>query len=293
LQGKSPLGFLGLAEAQLAANDAGAAGRTVRRALEVAPGHLGAQRLGITAAMRQKQPAQALAIAREVQQQRPDQAVGYLLEGEIEIAQKRWDTAMPALRKAMTLAEPAQAPERLHQVLRQTGKAADADALERSWLKDHPRDALFLFYLGDVALASKDLVGAEQRYQAVLAVAPEHALSLNNIAWLLMQQNKPGALAYAERAVRAAPGRPALMDTLALALAAEQQPAKAIELQKQALAMLPDDPSLRLNLARFYAQAGEKRLAKTELDRLAALGDRFARQDEVAVLSKSLGGRQN
>jgi hypothetical protein len=56
---------------------------------------------------------------------------------------------------------------------------------------------------------------------------------------------------------------------------------------------LPDDPSLRLNLARFYAQAGEKRLAKTELDRLAALGDRFARQDEVAVLSKSLGGRQN
>ena len=55
--------------------------------------------------------------------------------------------------------------------------------------------------------------------------------------------------------------------------------------------MRPDDPFLRLNLARFYAQAGEKRLAKAELDRLAVLGDRFPRQADAAALLKSLGGR--
>ena len=156
----------------------------------------------------------------------------------------------------------------------------------------NPRDTLFLFYLGDLALAQQQFAEAEQRYQQVLAISPAHALALNNVAWLMLQQRKPGAGAYAERAVRAAPNRPALMDTLALAHAADGQPAKAIEVQRRALAMQPDDPLLRLNLARFYAQAGEKRAAKAELDRLAALGDRFAKQDEVATLTKGLGGRQ-
>jgi len=101
-----------------------------------------------------------------------------------------------------------------------------------------------------------------------------------------------GPLDYAERAVRAAPNSPALLDTLALAYADAGRPDKAIEVQARAQAMLPEDPYLRLNLARFYAQAGEKRKAKAELDRLAALGDRFPKQDEVAALTQGLGGRQ-
>lgn len=292
LQAKAPQGYLGLAEAQLAANDPASAGRSARRALEVLPGHLGAQQLAITADLRARQPAAALAVARDVQRERPEQAAGYTLEGEIEMMQKRWDPAAAVLRKAIAKADPAQAPARLHEALRQAGRAADADALAARWLKDHPRDTLFMFYLGDVALKQKHLAEAEQRYQAVLAIQPDHALSLNNVAWLLLEQKKPGALDYAQRAVSAAPNRPALMDTLALAQAADGQPAKAIEVQQRALAMLPNDAFLRLNLARFYAQAGDKRAAKAELDRLAALGDRFPKQDEVAVLSKGLGGRQ-
>jgi cellulose synthase operon protein C len=206
--------------------------------------------------------------------------------------QKHWDAAAVVLRQAVTKADPAQAPARLHEALRQAGRSSEADALAAHWLKDHPRDASFLFYLGDVALKRQALAEAERRYREVLAIDPEHALALNNVAWLMLEQKTPGALDYAERAVRAAPNRPALMDTLALAHAAEQQPAKAIEVQLRALAMLPNDAFLRLNLARFYAQAGDKRAAKTELDRLAALGDRFPRQDEVAALSKGLGGRQ-
>lgn len=292
LQGKSPVGYLGLAEAQLAANDPGAAGRSARRALEVAPGHLGAQQLAITADLRARQPARALAIARDVQRQRPDQAVGYTLEGEIEMLQQRWDAAVAVLRKAITKTAPSQAPERLHEALRRAGHPAEADTLAARWPKDHPDDTVFLFYLGDVALKQQQLAEAEDRYRQVLALSPEHAQALNNVAWLMLEQHKPGALAYAERAVRAAPNRPALMDTLALAHAADNQPAKAIAVQQRALAMRPDDAFLRLNLARFLAQAGDKRAAKTELDRLAALGDRFAKQDEVAALTKGLGGRQ-
>ena len=291
LQAKSPAPLLGLADAQMLAGDLPAAAKSAGRALALAPDSLAAQSLAIRLALRQKQPAQALLLARAVQAQRPGQAVGFLLEGEIHIAQQRWDAALPVLRKALRLADPAQAPARLHHALRLSGKRAEADAFAAAWRTGHSSDALFSFYLGDLALAQNDLAGAEQHYRAVLQQLPRHALALNNIAWLLLTQKKPGALAYAERAVAAAPNLPALLDTLAQAHAAADQPAQAIRLQKQALALRPEDPALRLNLARFYGQAGEKRLAKTELDRLQALGDRFAGQAEVSALLQGLGGR--
>jgi putative PEP-CTERM system TPR-repeat lipoprotein len=289
---KASASYLGQAEAQLAAGDLAAASKTVRRLRDIAPGLLPAQRLAVTLALRQQQPAQALALTRELQQQRPEQAVGYLLEGEVWLAQKRLDAAATVLRQAVLRSDPAQAPQRLHFALRQGGKPADADAFASVWQKDHPRDALFLFYLGDLAVAQQDWARAEQRYQAVLALQPGHALALNNIAWLRLKQELPGALPFAERAVAEAPYQPALMDTLAQAYAVNQQIDKAIALQLRVLAMQPDNPGLRLSLARYYIQAKEKRLAKAELVRLEALGDRFAGQAEVAALSQGLGGRQ-
>jgi len=291
LQARLPEANLGLAEALAGSGDMAAAARHAHRALELAPALLPARKLAIRLALRQNQPAQAQALAQALQKLQPDDATGWLQEAEIEISRKRWDPALGLLRKALALADPAQAPERLHRTLGLAGRQADADAFAAQWQRDHPADVLFRFYLGDLALAKRDLAGAEAHYQAVLKARPDHALSLNNVAWLKLETGQPGALAFAERATAAAPNVPALMDTLALALAADKQPAKAIELERRALAMRPTDPFMRLNLARFHAQAGEKRQAKAELDRLVALGDRFPKQAEVAALSKSLGGR--
>lgn len=291
LQPKGPTGYLGAAEAQVQANDLAAASRSIKKAMEVAPDHLPALQMAMGMALKQRQPDQARAIAREVQKQRPDEALGYLLEGEVELVAKHPDAAVVVLRKALAKANPSQAPERLHHALRMAGKAGEADAMASSWLQSHPNDLLFNFYLGDVAMGQKNYPLAESRYQAVLKISPEHALSLNNVAWLMMVQKKPGALAFAERAVRSAPDRPALMDTLAQALALDNQLPKALEIQKRAITLQPEDPSLRLSLAKLYAQAGDKKLAKTELDRLAMMGDRFADQAEVAAVLKSLGGR--
>lgn len=290
-QPRSPLGLIGLTEAQLAANDPGAAQRSIRRALELAPDFVPAQRLAITVALRLKKPEQALAAARRIQQQHPDRALGFLLEGDIQILQKQWPAAIAVLRQSLQKQEPVQTPARLHHALTLAGQAAEAQTMAAAWLQAHPRDTLFLFYLGDVALAQRDLAGAEARYQAVLKISPEHALSLNNIAWLMLQQQRPGALALAERAVQAMPDRPALLDTLAQAYASENMFDQAVTTQRRALQIQPDDPMLRLNLARYLMQAGDKRQAKAELNRLETLGERFAGQGEVAALAKRLGGR--
>ena len=209
-----------------------------------------------------------------------------MAEGEIEASQKNWDAALAAFRKALTKNEASTAASKLHLTLTAAQRGPEAAKFADTWVKDHPGDTQFLFYLGDVAIAANDLALAEARYLEVVKRQPEHALALNNVAWLQMRQKKPGALAYAERAVKAAPGRPPLMDTLAMVLASEKQYPRALELQKQVVAQMPEVPGFRLNLAKIYLESGDKKSARGELEQLGKLGKDFAGQDEVSRLLK-------
>mgnify|MGYP001333958278 FL=1 len=104
----------------------------------------------------------------------------------------------------------------------------------------------------------------------------------------MVQQNKPGAVPFAEKANQLLPGRPPLMDTLATALAADKQVPKALEVQKQAVERAPEDGSLRLNLAKLYIQSEQKGMARSELEKIERMGRKYANQDEVGKLLKSL-----
>jgi predicted Zn-dependent protease len=106
----------------------------------------------------------------------------------------------------------------------------------------------------------------------VIELQPNNALALNNVAWLMVQQSKPGAVEFAEKANQLLPGRPPLMDTLATALAADKQLPRALELQKQAVERAPDDGSLRMNLAKLYLPGDQKGMARTELEKIERMG---------------------
>lgn len=284
----SYLGHLGLAELALAANDGDAAARSARKAVELAPQQLACQRVALLAAMLQQRFPDAAAHAKVIQELRPNDALGFLLEGEIAVKQKRDDLAIAAFRRAAGRPNPAQAPARLHATLRQAGKGAEAIKFADGWLAEHPKDALFMLYLADAAGADGDLAQAAKRYEAVLQLQPGNALALNNLAWNMIREKKSGAVAVAERAVAAAPGQLAFQDTLALALSHENQHAKAIELQKQTIAKAPQALSFRLTLAKIYLQAGEKARARSELDGLLKLGKDFAGKPEAEQLLAKL-----
>ncbi|MFY9510060.1 MAG: tetratricopeptide repeat protein, partial [Rubrivivax sp.] len=176
----------------------------------------------------------------------------------------------------------------LHTALLGGGQRAEADKLAADWQREQPKDVAFRYYLGDMALSRAELPAAEAHYRAVLELQPRNALAMNNIAWLLARQGKPGAVAMAEQANALMPDRAPLLDTLATALAAEKQLPKAIETQKRAIQRNPQDPGLQLNLARLYIQSGDKAQARGELDALAKLGDKFRGQAEVATLLKTV-----
>jgi len=136
-------------------------------------------------------------------------------------------------------------------------------------------------------MAVGQLDEAEAFYRQVLDKQPRQVLALNNLAFVLATQKKPGAVAMAEQALQLAPRSAAVMDTLAMALAGEQKLPRALEMQKKAVAAAPEVYNFRLQLAKLLIQAGDKANARSELSTLAALGNKFPRQAEVAALIKT------
>ena len=289
LQPNTARARLGLAEALLANNDPAAAWISVRRAIDTEPTSVPAARAGVAMALRTGRPDQALAMARRLQSTVPYESAGFLLEGEVELSRQQLDAAAAAFTKALARNNPADAVLRLHATLVRAGKVDEARRVADTWLKDHPRDTGMLFHLGDAAVAQNRLAEAEHRYGQVLALQPKNVQALNNVAYMLAKQDKPGAVALAEQAVQLAPGRAALLDTLATSYAQDKQLTRAVDAQSRAVALSPDAPQYRLSLARLQIKAGNKSAAKTELERLQQLGTDFGAQPEVAKLLKQLG----
>lgn len=289
VQPKSALPHLAMAEAQLAMKDRAGAARSLKRALELEPKLVRAQRGLVSIALADKQPSVALEGARALQKQFPAEAVGWVLEGDVEASRRNLKGALVAYQTALKKEKSQEAATRVHGALVALGQADDAEKFARQRIAEFPQDAVFSFYLADRALAARDYALAESRYRDVIKLQPNNALALNNVAWLMVQQGKPGALPFAEKANQLLPGRPPLMDTLAGALALEKQLPKAVEVQKRAVDRAPEEGSLRMNLAKLYLQNDQKALARQELERLEKMGRaKYANQEEVAKLLKSL-----
>ncbi|XVJ68861.1 MAG: PEP-CTERM system TPR-repeat protein PrsT [Rhizobacter sp.] len=288
LQPNSALPHLRMAEVHMAEQKPDAAAQSLKRALVITPDLLAAQNALVRLDSNAGRVKEALLMAKTVQKQRPDEAIGYLLEGDIEAKRKSWDVAIAAYREGLKKVPSAELATKLHALFRAAGKSGEADRFAAGWIKERPNDVAFEFYLGDLAVLSKDYPVAEAKYKRVLQVQPDNPTALNNLAWVSSKLKRDGALAYAEKADSLRPNQPAFLDTLAMVQSEAGQHAKAIETQKKALSFRPDDPIFRLGLARIYVAAGEKALAKPELETLRKLGNSFSGQDEVGELLAKL-----
>ena len=228
----------------MATQDFSAASRSLKRATELDPDLMVRGGAGLAMlALRDNKRQDALAIAQAMQKRQPKGPLGYAVEGDIEVQHKNWAAAAAAYRLALQHGQGSEAAIKLHTALRAAGKPADAGRVAADWEKRSPNDPAFHFYLGNLATQQHDYAAAEAQYRRVLASQPGNALAMNNIAWLLLKQSKPGALQMAQQANSAMPNRAPILDTLAAAQAADGQSAVAVATQKQALAGAPQDAS--------------------------------------------------
>lgn len=267
-----PDSYLRLADVQVALNDLQNADRTLVRMLDVAPGNIQAQLARVAVASAAGHSADALERARDIQKTHAKAAIGWVKEGELHFQQGQWVKAQAAFKEALSR-EPSSANAiRLHNAMLRS-MAPGAEPFASQWIKDHPKDAVFQSHLGVVSLADGKFGDAERWLRASVQAQPTYAVGWNNLAQALLGQKK-SALDAAKRANDLAPRQPAIMDTLAMALAADKQFPQALDVQRQAIGMVPQDAGLRLNLARILIDSGDKAAARAELEKIKAGGEK-------------------
>lgn len=280
---------LRLAEAHKAMGNTGAQVASLRRAVEVDPKLGVARNALVDLLVDAKRSKEAIEIAQDLQRRDPATPAGYLLEGAIQRKLRNHDASAAAYRKGLQQAtDPGDLPMNLVVALLAADKLKAAEAFAGEWLAKHPTDGGVIYNLAEGYLKYKDYGNAERYFARALSLRPDHPRALNNLAWVLTHQGKPGGLEYARQANRLTPDQPSVLDTLAMALAADKQLPEALKTQRRAVELSPGDGELRLNLARIAVQSGDKALARAELERVIAMGDRSPFKAQAAQMLKTL-----
>lgn len=261
---------------------------TLRRAKKLAPENRQIDRDLVAMLLAQGKPDEALRQARELQTRAPKYAGGYVLEGDVLLAQKKFADAERAYRAALKIEPAGVIAGKLIAALHAGGKAKEADEVAARWLADQPRDTAVRLLLADRALRQRDLKTAAAHYTAVVGIEPNNVVALNNLAWVGGELGDPKAVAYAERAATLAPNSASVLDTLGMLLVKRGDAQRGLRILEQARQLAPARFDLRLNHARALVSAGQKEAARKELQAILDAKEEVAEKRAAAELLKTL-----
>jgi putative PEP-CTERM system TPR-repeat lipoprotein len=227
-------------------------------------------------------------IARQVQKQSPKSALGFMIEGDVLMAEKKFPQAAKAYETAYGVGKSGVLAVKLHNAYAQAGKPQEAEAQLARWLKESPDDAGVRMYAAEASLKSAKFKSAIEQYEWLQQKQADNVVVLNNLAWAYHKVKDPRALETIERAYKLSPDNAAVADTLGWILVEQGNTKRGLELLQKALTAAPKAPEIRYHLAQAWLKAGDKSKARDELERLLATGAKFPQQAEAKTLLEQL-----
>jgi putative PEP-CTERM system TPR-repeat lipoprotein len=288
LMPKSALAQMRLSGVYKAMNNEASAATHLKRAVDLQPEFLPARLAQIEAAMSAGRGEEALQITREVQKLAPKAAVGYMLEGDVLMAQRKPALAAQAFEKAQAFGDAPELFAKTLQALGMAGKTKEVKARGAQWLNQHPNDVRVALMVAESNLASKEYKPAIAVLERALKSAPNSPLVLNNLAWAYQQEKDPRALATAEQAYKLAGDNPGVMDTLGWLLVEKGDTARALPLLQKAAEKAPTSPEIRYHLGVALHKSGDKQGARKEIDKALAQNMPFNEIEAARALLKTL-----
>src|SRR5262249_22121377 len=288
LQPKSAVAQYRLATAQSINGDTTGAANSLHKALALQPDFVDAQAALAELELRAGRSAEALKIARQLQKQATSSAVGYTLEGDALMAEKKFLPAAKSYETAYGMDKNGVLAAKMHAAYLQGGKPDEAEARLAQWLKASPEDSAARLYSADASLRTGKYKSAIEQYEWLQQKQPDNIIVLNNLAWVYQQVKDPRALATAERAYKLKPDNPAVADTLGWMLVEQGNTARGVELLRKAVVAAPQSPTIRYHLAQAWLKSGDKAKARDELEGLLSTGTKFPEQNEAQNLLKEL-----
>lgn len=285
---KSPVAHFRIASVHMAMGNQNAADEALKTAVALKPDFVDAHLASATLAERSGRMDQALKIAKQIQKQVPSNSAGYVLEGDLLMAQKKPELASKAYEQALANSQNGFALIKLHEALALSGKEKTAETRLMQWVKQRPSDVPVRMFLATKQLTRNQNKEAMEHYQAILEMDPNNAAALNNMALAYQQEKDPRALQFAEKALTHAPENPAILDTLGWLLVEQGNASRGLPLLQKAVSLAPKQPDIRYHLVHGLLKSGDKNKARQELETLLASGTEFAKADEAKSLLKQI-----
>lgn len=260
------------------------------RALDMAPNHPQAPPLMTHLLALAKDAPEADRLLQKLKRKLPGHPQVVDLEGRLAMQRQQMEKAIALYREArQSFPEQNHWVVRLAQALWQSGDRDGSVAVTEDWLKGHADDAAVRFILANNYLALARNAEARSAFAQVVELAPNNTLALNNLAWLMRDDDPQAALEYAERAYALGPN-PVVLDTLGALLLITGDNGRALDVLREASSKRPDDLSVRYRLAMALVRTGERGEAGSILKNLLEEGKSFAERPQAESLLRELGG---
>ncbi len=251
-------GLLGLVETYLAQNQFEIAAKVVDAEVVKYPKALAFQVARGTVAMRAGQHDQAVAIFKKVAQEQSNVPDLFMRLAESQRLSGDSLAALDSWKKASDLA-PTQVSPLLN-------RATTLDGLKR-------------------------LTEARPLYEQVLRIQPDHAVALNNLAYLLAEEGSEldTALTLAQRAKQRAPNDPMISDTLGWIYIKKGLANNAVPIFNELTAKYPAVAVFHYHLAMAHSQRGDSAQAKRSIEAALKANPQKQELEDIKKLQQKLG----
>ena len=231
--------------------------------------------------------AAAHAVAAAATARDESRAAGLRLEGELLLQEPGKSAEAVRVYERLQAVRPSSLGAiQLYQARASAGVAHPEQTLDE-WLRQHPRDIGAYAALAGHWQQHAEPDRAIAAYQAALAIQPNSAGLLNNLACVYLVRKDPRALATARRAYELAPHAPQVADTLGWTLVEQGSLPEGLNLLREAAAGAPNETEVQYHLAAALARGGDKAGAKAIADRITAAGTTPEWQEKFAALVRN------
>jgi putative PEP-CTERM system TPR-repeat lipoprotein len=210
-----------------------------------------------------------------------------LLKGDALMRARRYNSAVRAFLDEYETAPALPLLLRAAAAHVAAGQEAAATRLLQGWLAHDPNAPEALQDLAKLDLRASRLDQARAHLEALLALQPDDATALNNLAVTYLLQGDPRARATAQQAYLQG-GGPDAADTLGWIMVQQGEAAAALPLLRQAASMAPGDAGIRYHLAAALSAVGRPAEAIPVLQTLLEPAERFADRPAAAKLLADL-----
>ena len=209
-------------------------------------------------------------------------------QGWLEVMAGDYAEAAQSLQKSVSIEPTPETVVLLVSALNSEGEADEALAALESGLDTFPRNTGLIAILGQTYISGNKTDKAIALYQRLLEITPESVLALNNLAWLLRDENPPQALEYATRASALAPEDPYVLSTMSVLLVGAGQTTEGEQMLRKAVALNPDNMQVKLDLGQLLIKLGNAASAESYLNAVIQSGQSEAQVAEATALLQSI-----